>query len=99
VEYAIRFAESAEEHLQWLTARQQTILLDAIEIQLRHEPFKETRNRKPLRPNLIASWELRVGNLRVLYEIDEEETGTVNVTAIGIKNGNRLLIAGEEIDL
>ena len=40
-----------------LTARDRTTALAAIERQLTHEPLKETRNRKPLRPNPIAPWE------------------------------------------
>ncbi len=42
-------------------------LLSAIEVQLVHEPLTETRNRKLLRPNPIAPWELRVGDLRAFY--------------------------------
>ena len=45
------------------------MVLDAIERQLVSEPLKESRNRKPLRPNPIAPWELRVGGLRVFYEV------------------------------
>jgi hypothetical protein len=33
----------------------------------------------------------------VFYEVDAEEAGVVNILAIGIKRGNRLFIAGEEI--
>ena len=67
--------------------------------QLQHEPFRETRQRKRLRPNPLAAWELRVGTLRVFYEEDADEAGFVNILAIGVKRGNRLLIAGEEIQL
>lgn len=95
--YRIRFAASAEEHFAQLPGRQQGIVLDAINVQLRHEPVRETRNRKPLRPNPLAPWELRAGALRVFYEVDAEEANLVNILAIGIKRGNRILIAGEEI--
>ncbi len=44
--------------------------LDGIESQLAHEPSVETRNRKRLRPNKLAEWELRVGNLR--RDLDRE---------------------------
>jgi mRNA-degrading endonuclease RelE of RelBE toxin-antitoxin system len=74
VAYRIRFAESAEEHFAQLTARQQAIVLDAAKVQLRYEPLRETRNRKPLRPNPLAPWELRVGSLRVFYEVDALES-------------------------
>ena len=74
-------------------------MLDAIETQLAHEPLVETRNRKPLRPNPIAPWELRVGALRVFYEVSAEEPGMINVLAVGQKEGNVLRIAGKEIKL
>lgn len=97
--YRIQFATSADQQLAQLTVRQQVILLDAIKVQLRDEPFRETRHRKPRRPNPLAPWELRVGELRVFYEEDTEETDLVNILAVGIKRGNRLFIAGEEIVL
>ena len=59
----------------------------------------ETRNRKQLRPNPFAPWELRVGSLRVFYEVDGGEPDLINVLAIGIKKGNRLIIAGREIHI
>jgi mRNA-degrading endonuclease RelE of RelBE toxin-antitoxin system len=99
VAYRIRLAESAEEHFGPLTARQQAILLNALRVQLQYEPLRETRNRKQLRPNPLAPWELRVGTLRVFYEVDAVETDLVNVLAIGIKRGNRLFIAGKEIQI
>ena len=97
--YRIRFAESAEEHFAQLTARQQAIVLDAVKVQLRYEPLRETRNRKQLRPNPLAPWELRVVSLRVFYEVDAPEPDLVNVLAIGIKRGNRLIVAGKEIHI
>lgn len=74
-------------------------MLDAIEVQLTHEPLVETRNRKPLRPNPVAPWELRVGTLRVFYEVSSEEPSVVNILAVGQKDGNVLRIAGKEIKL
>lgn len=97
--YSVRFAASAEEHFAQLPARQRSIVLDAVRKQLLHEPVRETRNRKPLRPNPLAPWELRAGTLRVFYEVDAEDAGVVNILAIGIKKGNRLFIAGEEIPI
>jgi hypothetical protein len=73
------------------------MVLDALELQLRHEPFSETPNRKRLRPNPLAPWELRVGTLRVFYELDAKRANLVNVLAIGVKKGNRLLIDDREI--
>lgn len=74
-------------------------MLEAIETQLVHEPLVETRNRKLLRPNPIAPWELRVGDLRVFYEVGAEAPDQVSILAVGEKHGNVLRIAGEEIQL
>jgi len=97
VAYRIRLAKSTEKHFAQLTARQRAIVLSAVKVQLQYEPVRETRNRKPLRPNPLAPWELRVGALRVFYEVDAREPDLVNVLAIGIKRGNRLLVAGKEL--
>ncbi len=95
--YRIRFAQSAENQFAQLTARQQAIVVDAVKVQLKNEPLRETRNRKQLRPNPLAPWELRVGFLRVFYEVDAMESDLVNILAIGIKKGNQLIISGKEI--
>jgi mRNA-degrading endonuclease RelE of RelBE toxin-antitoxin system len=97
--YSVEFAESVKEQLRALPARQRALLLDSIEQQLVHEPLTETRNRKPLRPNPIAPWELRVGKLRVFYDVVAEEPNVVRVLAIGEKKGNKLFIAGKEVQL
>jgi mRNA-degrading endonuclease RelE of RelBE toxin-antitoxin system len=97
--YSVEFAESVKEQLRALPARQRALLLDSIEQQLVHEPLTETRNRKPLRPNPIAPWELRVGNLRVFYDVVAEEPNVVRVLAIGEKKGNKLFIASKEVQL
>ena len=57
--YAIEYSPESEEHLEALTARQRSIVFDAVDEQLTHEPTVETRNRKPMIPNPIAFWELR----------------------------------------
>jgi mRNA-degrading endonuclease RelE of RelBE toxin-antitoxin system len=99
VAYRIQLTKSAEKHFADLTARQQVIVLNAIKVQLRHEPTRETRNRKPLRPNPLAPWELRVGFLRVFYEVDALGSDLVNILAIGIKKGNQIFVSGKEIHL
>jgi mRNA-degrading endonuclease RelE of RelBE toxin-antitoxin system len=99
VAYRIQLTKSAEEHFADLTARQQAIVLNAIKVQLRHEPTRETRNRKPLRPNPLAPWELRIGFLRVFYEVDALGSDLVNILAIGIKKGNQIFVSGKEIHL
>lgn len=97
--YVVQFAESVRSQLKTLTARQRAEALDAIEQQLVHEPLTETRNRKPLRPNPIAPWELRADTLRIFYDAVSEGPGVVRVLAIGIKKGGKLYIGGQEIEL
>ncbi len=97
--YRIEFAESSKSHLKSLTARQRKKVIEAIETQLTHEPLNETRNRKPLRPNPIAPWELRVGKLRAFYDVSADESEVVYVVAVGEKRGNKLFIGGKEITL
>jgi mRNA-degrading endonuclease RelE of RelBE toxin-antitoxin system len=99
VPYTVEFAQSVEGHFRALTARERTTVLDAIGRQLLHEPLKETRHRKPLRPNPIAPWELRVGQLRVFYEVAGAESGVVRILAVGRKRRNALMIGGKEIRL
>ena len=75
------------------------IVLDRVERQLRHEPTTETRNRKPMRPNPIAPWELRIQNLRVYYDVEDEPEPRVYVRAVGIKKRNQVWIGNEVIRL
>jgi mRNA-degrading endonuclease RelE of RelBE toxin-antitoxin system len=97
--YQIEFSPDALAHLHGLTARQRAIVLDGVEDQLSNQPTTRTRNRKPLRPNALASWELRVGNLRVYYDTIEEEPRSVRVRAIGVKERTKVFIGGKEIEL
>lgn len=97
--YIIEFAHSVKEQLKSLTANQRAMIIDSIEKQLVHEPLIETRNRKPLRPNPIAPWELRIDNLRVFYEITSDKPNVVSVLAVGYKEGNKLYISGKVVKL
>jgi mRNA-degrading endonuclease RelE of RelBE toxin-antitoxin system len=97
--YTIEFAQSVKEQLRALTAHQRATVLGSIERQLFHRPLVETNNRKPLRPNPIAPWELRIGDLQVFYEVAADEPDTVRILAVGRKKGNKLYIGGQEIEL
>ena len=96
--YEIEFSADAESHYRQFTARQRSLLAGAIEEQLSEEPTTPTRNRKHLRPNQLAEWELRVGDFRVFYDVEEDQAVVV-IAAIGIKKRNKLYIAGEEFAL
>ena len=100
VPYRIEYSPDAVEHLRALTARQRALILLGVNEQLGQQPTVPTRNRKRMRTNPVAQWELRIGSLRVYYDVEEEEpTKTVVVLAVGAKEGNRVSIGGEVIDL
>jgi mRNA-degrading endonuclease RelE of RelBE toxin-antitoxin system len=92
VAYAIELTPQAAEHLGGLKARDRVTLLDQLARQLSREPTVETRNRKPMRPNPLAPWELRVGHLRVYYDVSDNPSPIVTVRAFGIKVRNRVRI-------
>ena len=73
--------------------------MDTVEKQLQSQPDVETRNRKPMRPNPLAPWELRIGNLRVYYDIEDKPERIVYIRAIGIKERNNVKIGKEVIKL
>ncbi len=97
--YIIKYAPETLAHIQLLTHRQQIIVLDVVEKQLTYQPTIRTRNRKPMRSNPLATWELRIDDLRVYYEVEEEPVPTVFIRAIGIKERNTVRIGGEIIKL
>jgi mRNA-degrading endonuclease RelE of RelBE toxin-antitoxin system len=99
VAYGIEITDEADEHLKELKAGERRAVLLAIYQRLPHEPTVERRNRKRMRPNPVAPWALRVGKLRVYYEVTTEPDPLVTVRAIGIKDGTRVTIGGVEVDL
>ena len=52
-----------------------------------------------MRPNPVAPWELRMGNLRVYYDVEEAPKPVVYILAVGIKQRNQVRIGKEVIDL
>jgi mRNA-degrading endonuclease RelE of RelBE toxin-antitoxin system len=99
VPYTIEYSPEAVDHLETLTARQQAIVVATVDRQLRFQPMVETRNRKPMRPNPLAPWELRIGTLRVYYDVEDAPVPIVYIHAVGIKRRNRVRIGEEEIQL
>jgi mRNA-degrading endonuclease RelE of RelBE toxin-antitoxin system len=96
--FPIVFTEEALQDFRELRRFEQQKIVTAIETQLAHQPEVETRNRKRLRPNPFAEWELRVARFRVFYTVDPA-TPQVNIIAVGRKLRNKLFIRGEEFEL
>jgi mRNA-degrading endonuclease RelE of RelBE toxin-antitoxin system len=91
--YRIDLAPEAWDDLKALRKHEQVAVTAVTRAQLTHEPTTETRNRKRRRPNPLAVWELRAGDLRVLYNVDVG-ANMVHVEAVGRKVGNSLVFPG-----
>jgi mRNA-degrading endonuclease RelE of RelBE toxin-antitoxin system len=91
--FRITITDEAEEQLNALSARERRTLEAAIVARLRDRPTTPTKAIKRLRPNPVAEFELRVGDLRVLYDVEDEE---VILLIIGRKIGSTLVVDGEE---
>lgn len=76
--YSIEFSEDALIDLKRVRASKRAQILDGIEKQLSYEPTTRTRSRKLLHslvPEFEAVppiWQLRVGEYRVFYDVNEE---------------------------
>lgn len=97
--YRIEYSREAVDHLRGLSARQRSIVFDAVDEQLSNEPTVETRNRKFMRPNSLAVYELRVGGLRVYFDVEEDSEAVVVIRAVGYKKGNAVYIGEEQVEL
>lgn len=91
--FKIAITEDADRQFRSLPVREQRMLEAAVQSRLRHQPTTPTKAVKRLRPNLLAEFELRAGDLRVLYNVDE---GEVVILLVGRKVGNKLIVEGEE---
>ena len=91
-------APDAVTQFKQLRAADRSRLKDAIESSLvEDDATTASENRFPLRrPSDHASFELRVGELRVFYRVVGSE---VRVALIGRKRGNLLFVAGKRFTL
>ena len=96
--FQVEFTTEAINDLRLLRKFDQQQILAAIEVQLPHQATQETRNRKRLRPNQLAEWEMRIDQFRVFYDVDPL-TAVVKIEAVGYKEGNRLYVHGREYEI
>ena len=101
--FTIVYAPITKQHLRTIEAKYYSVIRAVVDEQLSIEPTTETRNRKPLKRPVVfmATWELRFGShnrFRVYYDVDLEQA-RVSILAIGSKEGNRVIIGGEEMKL
>jgi len=97
MEYRISLTESAKGDIAHFEAHEQRIIVAGIIAHLKTEAELRTRKKKPLRPNPIAPWELRLDRYRIFYSIEVEST--VKIVAVGHKELNDLLIRGRKMQL
>jgi len=95
MEFKISITDEADKQLQGFSAREQRIVESAVFARLRHQPMLESRAIKRLRPNPLAEFELRVGDFRVLYNVEVENSEVV-LLVVGRKVGNTLVVGGVE---
>jgi mRNA interferase RelE/StbE len=82
--FAVVLAPEAVDDLRRLKANHRSDVRTAIEAHLRHEPSKTSRSRiKRLRGVTRPQFRLRVGGIRVFYDVSEE---TVEIIAIVAKS-------------
>jgi len=91
--FRITITTEAESQLRALTVRQQRILEAAVQARLVERPKNTSRHIKKLGPNPLVEFELRAGDLRALYNVEDEE---VIVLVVGRKVGNKLIVNDQE---
>ena len=93
------FSPDAVRQLKKLRTHDQRAIVDGVQKHLvEAEPDETTRNKFRLRRSSdFADYELRLGDLRLFYRI--EASGEVIVTVVGVKEGNKLIVEGEEFEL
>ena len=101
--FAVTYDPEVRNHLRSVERKHHSLIRETIQEQLTFEPEAETRNRKPLQQPAAfgATWELRFGpanQFRVLYAVDLERQ-EVQILAIGVKDRDRLMVGGEEVEL
>ncbi len=96
--FEVEITEDAKTDMSYYTAFERKTIVSAIKEQLIHTPLLATRNRKPLRDNPIAPWELRVDKFRVFYSADEDSR-LVAIVAVGHKEHEQILIRAKKVNL
>jgi len=77
--YVIEYASGIADDLAKVRGFHRKRILDAIEIHLAYDPEQQTRNKKllvGLKPpweHVEPVWELRIGEYRVFYDVDDSK--------------------------
>jgi mRNA-degrading endonuclease RelE of RelBE toxin-antitoxin system len=82
--FDIKFTQRAIEDLQVFPKAEQQWIVSTLESQLSMDAVRETEDRRRLHPNGPVEWEIRLGKVRVFYDVDLENE-TVKIEAVGKK--------------
>ncbi len=94
--FDVVFSHSAETDLEFYEVFEQRGIIDGIKLYLLFDANVESKRRKRLAVNLLAPWELRIGDFRVFYEIEGDTV--VKIVSIGHKEHNELFIRGKRVE-
>lgn len=95
--FQVTLTASAEADLSAFRRFEQRVIVAAAKRYLQNDADVASRHRTQLRPNPVASWELRIGKYRVFYDVIGATA--VKIVAIGHKEHNDLFIRGQRVEL
>jgi mRNA-degrading endonuclease RelE of RelBE toxin-antitoxin system len=93
--FQIAITQQAKSQLRGFQAREQRVIEVGIKTHLCDRPAEPSHAIKTLRPNPFATHELRLGDFRVLYNVDNDDSKVV-ILLVGRKVGNALIVEGKE---
>lgn len=99
--YRVAYSAAAELDMRrpYLSVRDETTVRALARQLLTEQPDAESSRRRRMDPNpLAATWELRLGELRAYYDIDEASR-TVWIVRVGHKRRERVVVRGIQVDL
>jgi mRNA-degrading endonuclease RelE of RelBE toxin-antitoxin system len=92
--HIVNITPGAREDIRFFKAYEGRIIANGIRTFLTRDALVETNRRKPLEPNQLGAWELRIEQYRVFYDVEDD---IVYVTAVGYKQHNDLYIRGKKV--
>jgi mRNA-degrading endonuclease RelE of RelBE toxin-antitoxin system len=96
MDFTVNITPSARADIRYFKAYEQRIIATGIRTFLTRDALVETDRRKLLELNELASWELRIDNYRVFYDVEDD---TVHIIAVGHKNHNDLYVREKKVQL
>ena len=97
--YRIGWTTEANVDLTYLRKSDEVLARRATPRFLGEQPDLASTRRRPMDPNPYgAPWELRLDNVRVLYDIDEQAR-VVRILRVAEKRGNAFYVRGQKVEM